>query len=237
MSFRETLEQAAQAAGYSLTETQLDQFGTYADLLLETNKSLNLTAITDPDEVAVKHMVDSLLVYNKEKFHNHTIVDVGTGAGFPGLPLKIYDPGMRVTLIDSLQKRLNFLQQVVDTLGLGQVRCTHARAEDAGKDPALREKFDVAVARAVAALPVLAEYCLPLVRVGGVFYAMKGSKYREEVDAAHHAVEVLGGKITEVRPVQLPGLEDHRAIITIEKVRPTPKQYPRKAGVASKRPL
>lgn len=237
MSFRETLEQAARAAGHPLTDTQLDQFGTYAELLLETNRNLNLTAITDPDEVAVKHMVDSLLVYNKERFHNHTIVDVGTGAGFPGLPLKIYDPGMRVTLIDSLQKRLHFLEQVVKTLGLGQVRCIHARAEDAGKDPALREKFDVAVARAVAALPVLAEYCLPLVRVGGVFYAMKGSRYREEVDAAHHAVEVLGGKITEVRPVQLPGLEDHRAIITIEKVRPTPKQYPRKAGVASKRPL
>ena len=235
MSFRETLETAAQQAGYSLTGRQLDQFGAYADLLLETNKSLNLTAITDPDEVAVKHMVDSLLVYNKERFH--TIVDVGTGAGFPGLPLKIYDSGMRVTLIDSLQKRLHFLEQVVKSLGLGQVRCTHARAEDAGKDPALREKFDVAVARAVAALPVLAEYCLPLVRVGGVFYAMKGSRYREEVDAAHHAVEVLGGKITEVRPVQLPGLTDHRAIITIEKVRPTPRQYPRKAGVASKRPL
>ena len=164
-------------------------------------------------------------------------MDVGTGAGFPGLPLKIYDPGMRVTLIDSLQKRLNFLEQVVKDLGLGQVRCTHARAEDAGKDPALREKFDVAVARAVAALPVLAEYCLPLVRVGGVFYAMKGSRYQEEVDAAHHAVEVLGGKITEVRPVQLPGLTDQRAIITIEKVRPTPKQYPRKAGTAVKKPL
>lgn len=237
MSFRETLETAAQQAGYPLTDQQLDQFGIYADLLLETNKSLNLTAITDPDEVAVKHMVDSLLVYNKERFHNHTIVDVGTGAGFPGLPLKIYDSGMRVTLIDSLQKRLHFLEQVVKSLGLGQVRCTHARAEDAGKDPALREKFDVAVARAVAALPVLAEYCLPLVRVGGVFYAMKGSRYQEEVDAAHHAVEVLGGKITEVRPVQLPGLTDHRAIITIEKVRPTPRQYPRKAGVASKRPL
>lgn len=237
MSYRETLKEAGNAAGFTLSEKQLDQFTRYADLLLETNKSLNLTAITDPEEVAVKHMVDSLLVYDPERFHNHTIVDVGTGAGFPGLPLKIYDPGMRVTLIDSLQKRLNFLEQVVKDLGLGQVRCTHARAEDAGKDPALREKFDVAVARAVAALPVLAEYCLPLVRVGGVFYAMKGSRYQEEVDAAHHAVEVLGGKIREVRPVQLPGLTDQRAIITIEKVRPTPKQYPRKAGTAVKKPL
>ena len=214
MSYRETLKAAGEAAGFTLSEKQLDQFTRYADLLLETNKSLNLTAITDPEEVAVKHMVDSLLVYDPERFHNHTIVDVGTGAGFPGLPLKIYDPGMRVTLIDSLQKRLNFLEQVVKDLGLGQVRCTHARAEDAGKDPALREKCDVAV-----------------------FYAMKGSRYQEEVDAAHHAVEVLGGKITEVRPVQLPGLTDQRAIITIKKVRPTPKQYPRKAGTAVKKPL
>ena len=209
----------------------------YAELLVEKNKVMNLTAITEPADIARLHFLDSAALLTLADFKGKTVADVGTGAGFPGLPLKIYDPGMRVTLIDSLQKRLNFLQQVVDTLGLGQVRCTHARAEDAGKDPALREKFDVAVARAVAARPVLAEYCLPLVRVGGVFYAMKGSKYREEVDAAHHAVEVLGGKITEVRPVQLPGLEDHRAIITIEKVRPTPKQYPRKAGVASKRPL
>ena len=229
MSYRETLKEAAEEAGFSLSEKQLEQFSQYADLLLETNRNLNLTAITDPEEVAVKHMVDSLLVYNPERFHNHTIVDVGTGAGFPGLPLKIYDPGMRVTLIDSLQKRLNFLEQVVAKLELGQVRCVHARAEDAGKDPALREKFDVAVARAV--------YCLPLVRVGGVFYAMKGSRYQEEVEAAHHAVEVLGGKIRTVRPVHLPGLEDQRAIITIEKVRPTPRQYPRKAGTAVKKPL
>ena len=237
MSYRETLKEAAETAGFSLSGQQLEQFSQYADLLLETNQSLNLTAITDPDEVAVKHMVDSLLVYEPQRFHNHTIVDVGTGAGFPGLPLKIYDPGMRVTLIDSLQKRLNFLEQVVAKLGLGQVRCVHARAEDAGKDPVLREKFDVAVARAVAALPVLAEYCLPLVRVGGVFYAMKGSRYQEEVDAAHHAVEVLGGRITAVRQVRLPGLADQRAIITVEKVRPTPKQYPRKAGTAVKKPL
>lgn len=237
MSFRETLEQAAAQAGFPLTGEQLDRFQQYTDLLLETNKSLNLTAITDPEEVALKHMVDSLLVYNPKTFHNHTIADVGTGAGFPGIPLKIYDPSMRVTLIDSLQKRLNFLKQVVQELGLGQVRCLHARAENAGQDPALREKFDVVTARAVAALPVLAEYCLPLVRVGGTFFAMKGRHFQEETDEAHHAVEALGGKIKEVRPVTLPGLDDQRAIITIEKVRHTPAQYPRKAGTASKKPL
>lgn len=237
MSFRDTLAQGAVQAGFSLTDSQLDQFQQYTDLLLETNKVLNLTAITDPEEVAIKHMVDSLLVYDAKTFHNHTIADVGTGAGFPGLPLKIYDPSMRVTLIDSLQKRLNFLGTVIETLQLGQVRCVHGRAEDAGKEVKLREKFDVAVARAVAALPVLAEYCLPLVRVGGVFYAMKGSHYQEEVDASHHAIDVLGGKIVDVRPVTLPGLTDQRAIITIAKIKPTPKQYPRKAGTASKRPL
>lgn len=237
MSFQDTLEKAAEEAGFPLTKEQVSQFDAYTAALLETNKSLNLTAITDPDEVAVKHMVDSLLVYNKEHFHNRTIADVGTGAGFPGLPLKIYDPSLRVTLIDSLQKRLHFLEQVVDSLHLGQVRLLHARAEDAGKNPDLREKFDTVVARAVANLPVLSEYCLPLVRVGGVFYAMKGSRGREEAEAARHAVQVLGGKITDIRNVSLPGLSDERTIITIEKIKPTPKQYPRKAGTASKRPL
>ena len=224
-------------AQLGLPADAVPQLEAYAALLLEKNKVMNLTAITAPQEVATLHLLDCAALLTMADLRGKRVIDVGTGAGFPGLPLKIYDPGMRVTLIDSLQKRLNFLEQVVKDLGLGQVRCTHARAEDAGKDPALREKFDVAVARAVAALPVLAEYCLPLVRVGGVFYAMKGSRYQEEVDAAHHAVEVLGGKITEVRPVQLPGLTDQRAIITIEKVRPTPKQYPRKAGTAVKKPL
>ncbi len=237
MSFQATLQQAADQAGYPLTESQLAQFTQYATQLLETNKSLNLTAITDPDEVALKHMVDSLLVYNPEHFHNKTVVDVGTGAGFPGLPLKLYDPTMRLTLIDALQKRLHFLEGVVTSLELEQVRLLHARAEDAGRDPKLREVFDTAVSRAVAALPVLCEYCLPLVRVGGVCYALKGSKGPEEVEAARHAVQVLGGKITDVRTVSLPGLGDPRTLITITKIRPTPKPYPRKAGTAAKRPL
>lgn len=237
MNFQDILKKAAEEAGFPLNDAQIKQFTAYTDDLLETNKSLNLTAITEPGDVAVKHMVDSLLVYNRSRFHNHTIVDVGTGAGFPGLPLKIYDPSLRVTLIDSLEKRLRFLQDVVDKLQLGQVRLLHARAEDAGKNPALREQFDVAVARAVAALPVLCEYCLPLVKTGGIFYAMKGSRGPEEAEEARHAAQVLGGKITEVRKVQLPGLPDERYIIAIEKIHPTPKQYPRKAGTASKKPL
>ena len=236
MSYRETLKAAGEAAGFTLSEKQLDQFTRYAEMLLETNKSLNLTAITDPEEVAVKHMVDSLLVYDPERFHNHTIVDVGTGAGFPGLPLKIYDPGMRVTLIDSLRKRLNFLEQVVKDLGLGQVRCTHARAEDAGKDPALREKFDVAVARAVAALPVLAEYCLPLVKVGGVFIAMKGPEADAEAKAAANALKKLGGKYRETRQFTLPD-GSARGLVVCEKISQTPTVYPRNGGKIAKSPL
>jgi 16S rRNA (guanine527-N7)-methyltransferase len=237
MSYLEKLQCCAEAIGMPLTEEQMHRFEVYKDLLLETNKSLNLTAITDPDEVAVKHMVDSLTVYDARRFHNRTIADVGTGAGFPGLPLKIYDTTMRLTLIDSLAKRLHFLEKVVQELGLGQVRCTHARAEEAGQDKALREKFDVVVARAVAPMPVLAEYCLPLVRVGGVFYAMKGSKGMEETEEGRQAISILGGKITNIRHLTLPGLTDKRYIITVEKIRPTGPQYPRRPGVAAKRPL
>ena len=236
MSYRETLKEAGNAAGFTLSEKQLDQFTRYAEMLLETNKSLNLTAITDPEEVAVKHMVDSLLVYDPERFHNHTIVDVGTGAGFPGLPLKIYDPGMRVTLIDSLQKRLNFLEQVVKDLGLGQVRCTHARAEDAGKDPALREKFDVAVARAVAALPVLAEYCLPYVKVGGYFISLKGPEVEQEIREAKNAVATMGGKVEQVLHFSLPD-DSGRSIVLIKKISHTPPSFPRTAAKMAKKPI
>ncbi|MCH3949864.1 MAG: 16S rRNA (guanine(527)-N(7))-methyltransferase RsmG [Acidaminococcus sp.] len=237
MSYLETLRQGMDAIGCPLSEEQEARFIRYEEMLLETNKSLNLTAITDPDEVALKHMVDSLTVYDAKRFHNRTIADVGTGAGFPGLPLKIYDTTMRLTLIDSLAKRLHFLENVVQELGLGQVRCCHARAEEAGRDPKLREKFDVVVARAVAPMPVLAEYCLPLVRVGGVFYAMKGSKGMEETEEGRQAISILGGKIVDIRHLTLPGLTDKRYIITVEKIKPTSSQYPRRPGVASKKPL
>ena len=237
MSYSETLRQGMEAIGCPLTEEQTARFERYKDLLLEVNQNLNLTAITDPDEVALKHMVDSLTVYDPARFHNRTVADVGTGAGFPGLPLKIYDSTMRLTLIDSLAKRLHFLETVVADLGPVQVRCDHARAEEAGRDAKLREKFDVVVARAVAPMPVLAEYCLPLVRVGGVFYAMKGSKGMEETEEGRQAISILGGRITDIRNLMLPGLTDKRYIITVEKVKPTGSQYPRRPGVASKKPL
>lgn len=237
MDFKEAFVTKGKEVNLSFSSQQVEQFNQYYELLVETNKVMNLTALTEPEDVAVKHMIDSLLVYDKARFAGKTVADVGTGAGFPGLALKIYDPSIRLTLIDALAKRLKFLATVITTLGLGQVELIHARAEDAGQNPKLREKFQVTVARAVANLPVLAEYCLPLTAVGGHFYALKGSKYQEETAAGKNAIKMLGGSLAWVEEVHLPGLDDARAIIAIKKVKNTPKQFPRKAGIASKKPL
>ena len=235
-SFACILKERGAEAGLSFTEEQLEQFTKYYELLVETNKVMNLTAITEPEEVAVKHMIDSLLAY-EAGMAGKTLADVGTGAGFPGVPLKIYCPELRVTLIDSLGKRLKFLQQVIDTLDLKYIRCEHLRAEDAGKNSKHREKYDLVTARAVARLSVLAEYCLPLVKKGGQFIALKGSKFAEEIQEGTAAVTILGGKILSAEPVKLPGLDDGRAIIKISKLKTTPTQYPRKAGTPEKQPL
>ena len=235
-SFAEILAARGADAGLKFTEQQLEQFTKYYELLVETNKVMNLTAITEPEEVAVKHMIDSLLAYD-EDMAGKTLADVGTGAGFPGVPLKIYCPELKVTLIDSLGKRLKFLQQVIDALGLKYIRCEHLRAEDAGKNSNHREKYDLVTARAVARLSVLAEYCLPLVKKGGRFIALKGSKYAEEIEEGTEAVQILGGKILSAEPVKLPGLDDGRAIIKIGKIKTTPAQYHRKAGTPEKQPL
>ena len=236
MTFAEILAEKGAEAGLSFTPLQLEQFSRYYELLVETNKVMNLTAITEPEEVAVKHMVDSLLAYEAE-MAGKTLADVGTGAGFPGVPLKIYCPELKVTLIDSLGKRLRFLQQVIEELGVKGIRCEHLRAEDAGKNSKHREKYDLVTARAVARLSVLAEYCLPLVKKGGRFIALKGSKYAEEIEEGTEAVRILGGKIMSAEPVKLPGLDDGRAIIKISKMKTTPAQYPRKAGTPEKQPL
>lgn len=210
----------------------------YYRLLMEWNEKMNLTAITDPREVAVKHMIDSLSVLDEEHFpENASIIDVGTGAGFPGIPLKIYRPDLRLTLLDSLNKRISFLQAVVDTLQLDQTLCVHGRAEEAARNREHREKYDVSVSRAVAKLSVLSEYCLPFVKKGGFFLALKGMKYQEEMKEAEKAVKILGGGEMASRPVHLPGLEDKRAIISIRKILQTPKAYPRKAGTPERNPI
>lgn len=236
MTFSEILAAKGAEAGLTFSSKQLEQFSRYYELLVETNKVMNLTAITEPEDVAVKHMVDSLLAY-EDDMDGKTLADVGTGAGFPGVPLKIYCPALKVTLIDSLGKRLRFLQQVIDELGLKGIRCEHLRAEDAGRNSKHREKYDLVTARAVARLSVLAEYCLPLAKKGGQFIALKGSKFAEEIEEGEAAVKILGGKIISADPVKLPGLDDGRAIIKIAKIKTTPAQYPRKAGTPDKQPL
>ena len=238
MGFADEMRAAADAAGIALTPAQVADYETYYDLLIEWNEKMNLTALTSPHDVAVKHIIDSLLAYDARLFAGApSVIDVGTGAGFPGLPLKIYAPDIRLTLMDALKKRVHFLETVTEALHLEGVTCVHARAEEAARDRAYRERYDIAVSRAVARLPVLLEYTLPFVRQGGTLLALKGRQYQEEVDGAARALKLLGGTLRDVRPVHLPGLDDVRAVIIVRKERPTPRAYPRKAGTPAKKPL
>jgi 16S rRNA (guanine527-N7)-methyltransferase len=236
--FKEELQKAAAEYGINLTETQIAQYNRYFELLIEWNEKINLTAITAPKDVAIKHIIDSITAYDAALFREGTtVIDVGTGAGFPGLPLKIFCPEIKLTLMDSLNKRIKFLQTVVEELGLTDVECVHARAEEGARNKKYRESFDIAVSRAVARLPVLCEYCLPFVKKGGHFIALKGMQYNDEAEEAVKAIKVMGGSRTEIRPVKLPEIDDKRAVIIINKTMPTPKTYPRKAGTPTKNPI
>lgn len=238
MIFTEAMERATAAYGCSICPEQLQAFTAYYELLVDWNTRINLTAITEPEQVAVKHMIDSVSCHDPAVFFaGARVIDVGTGAGFPGLPLKIFQPDLQLTLLDSLNKRVKFLQTVADALLLPDIAVIHARAEEGARSKAYREMFDVAVSRAVARLPVLCEYCLPFVKVGGYFVALKGMQYGAEAEEAKKAVFLLGGKIEQIRPIKLPGLEDTRAVIYIKKVKKTPAVYPRKAGTPEKNPL
>ncbi|MBQ1808279.1 MAG: 16S rRNA (guanine(527)-N(7))-methyltransferase RsmG [Selenomonas sp.] len=236
--FKEELQKAAAEYGINLTETQIAQYNRYFELLIEWNEKINLTAITAPKDVAIKHIIDSITAYDAALFQaGTTVIDVGTGAGFPGLPLKIFCPEIKLTLMDSLNKRIKFLQTVVEELGLKDVECVHARAEEGARNKKYRESFDIAVSRAVARLPILCEYCLPFVKKGGHFIALKGMQYNDEAEEAVKAIKVMGGSRTEIRPVKLPEIDDKRAVIIINKTMPTPKTYPRKAGTPTKNPI
>ena len=230
----ETLKNGLQDMGLSPAENAIPRFRQYYDLLSERNKVMNLTAISGEDESARLHFLDSAAALLAEPLSGKRIIDVGTGAGFPGLPIKIIEPSVSLTLLDSLQKRVGFLQEVCDALGLDDVECVHARAEECG---ARREQYDAAVSRAVARLRVLAELCLPYVKVGGVFLALKGPAVTEELEEAQNAIALLGGKVERVFDYAVPGEDLHHNIVQIRKIAPTPKKYPRRFALIKSAPL
>lgn len=237
-AFEEILAARAAEAGIPLTAEQIGQFSVYHEMLLDWNTRMNLTALTAPEDVAVKHIIDSLTAYDAALFDGaRTLIDVGAGAGLPGIPLAVYAPHLTVTLLDALNKRVRFLTEVTAAMGLQNVRCIHARAEEAARTAEHRAAYDIAVSRAVARLPVLLEYTLPFVRVGGTLLALKGRAYAEEQKEARRAAEVLGGGRITARPVHLPGLDDVRAILTVTKERQTPAAYPRGGGAPTRRPI
>ncbi|WP_019120837.1 16S rRNA (guanine(527)-N(7))-methyltransferase RsmG [Brevibacillus massiliensis] len=224
--------------GIVLTAEQLAQFDLYYRLLVEWNEKMNLTAITEENAVYTKHFYDSVSAAFSFPFAEiNTVVDIGAGAGFPSIPLKICFPHLQVTIVDSLQKRISFLENLSRELGLTHVQPLHGRAEDFGQDKAFRESYDLATARAVARLNVLAEFCLPFVKVGGHFIAMKGPDISFELQEAKKAIKALGGKTKKVETLHLPDEAGERNIIVIDKIDPTPKTYPRKAGTPVKKPI
>lgn len=219
-----------------INEEQIKSFEKYMNLLLEWNEKINLTAITQPDEVKLKHFVDSLTVL-KYINDDDKVIDIGTGAGFPGIPLKIMKENTKITLLDSLNKRINFLNIVIETLNLRNIQAIHGRAEEIARNKLYREKYDVAVSRAVANLSTLTEYMLPFVKVGGKCICMKGANVNEELERAQNAIKELGGEIERVDNFYLSDNDNERNIIIIRKVKETSSKYPRKAGMPSKEPL
>lgn len=245
-SFKNDLIENLNIIGLSISDIQMEQLYKFYIMLVEKNKVMNLTAITEEHDVIVKHFIDSMSIYNKEvngfqinesSMSDKSIIDVGTGAGFPGLVLKILFPDLKVVLSDSLNKRLNFIQEVIDVLGLKDIELVHGRAEDLAHNPKYREKFDFATSRAVANLSTLTEYDLPFVKVGGYFMAYKSGKIEEELANASRAISIIGGEVRNKVNFLLSDGESERSIVFIYKIKKTPKNYPRKAGTPSKSPL
>ena len=235
--FKEELIRDSLQIGISLTEHMVELFYKHYQIMIEENSKYNLTSITEEIEAAEKHFIDSLILSKEvEKYKAVYMVDIGSGAGFPGLPLKIYRPeNINLILVDAVNKKVNFIRKVIEELKLENTLAIHARAEEMAVN--YREKFDVAVTRAVGELRVLAEYCLPLIKPGGIFIAAKGPNIKGELSNAVNAIKILGGNVASVREEKLPGSGESRTIITIEKIRKTPAKYPRRPGIPKKDPL
>lgn len=249
MYLTDGFREKCKAFGIDLSKEQIEKFMTYYELLIEWNSFMNLTAITDFDEVILKHFVDSLAIYQAEAFQKKikesyaevleevSLIDVGTGAGFPGIPLKIVFPKMHITLLDSLQKRIKFLNAAIEKLNFKNIKAIHGRAEDFARQALYREKYDFCVSRAVANVSTLAELCIPFVKKGGYFISYKSEKGKEELSAGEKAIETLGGKSETYLEYRLPDSDIGRSLLLIRKEKNTPKNYPRKAGTPAKEPL
>lgn len=235
-NFKDLMCQYGKKIDIEFNDKQLNQFYDYMNLLLEWNQKINLTAIVEPEDVILKHFIDSLTI-NKYIESNVKLVDVGTGAGFPGIPLKIYRPDLEIILVDSLNKRINFLNEVISCLELKNIYTIHSRIEDFGKNTEYREKFDYVTARAVANISVLSEYLIPLAKLDANCIYMKGNEIEKELNSGKNAINILGGKIQKVDEFKLPDTDIVRNIIVIKKIKNTPNKYPRKAGIPAKEPL
>lgn len=236
IEFNRIFREYSNKLSVKINDEQIEKFYEYMNLLIEWNQKINLTAITNPEEIILKHFIDSLTIEKNIK-QNSYIVDVGTGAGFPGIPLKIVRNDLQIVLLDSLNKRIQFLNEVINQLGLTNIETVHARVEEFGKNKEYREKFDIATSRAVANLSTLSEYMIPLVKVDGKCICMKGKEVEQELQDAKNAIKILGGKIESKEELQLIENDMNRNIILISKVKSTPSKYPRKAGMPSKEPI